>query len=482
MLKRKAETAVDSKAFTEKTKEWMASAIDETSFEKHQSRVLPKLAKPGDLEDSKASAPWSSLRNRLGWRYEWARAQGEEEHYVDITLPYSPLGFSTTDRSRMIALSHDLQTASAPKGYCSARGRFGVRSGSWYYEVLVDKAAGATNEGGPHVRLGWSRREACLEAPVGYDSYSYAYRDSGGEKVHESFREAYGDTFSSGDVIGVYISLPISDEAFYTATAKQAAESAQHTSLRADGAPVETPPGALFDHQFPPRSCCAAKRERLLIQYKGDYFYESHEYNAINSQPVITTEAQYALSHAVESQSVCESPRKKKQAPHGLGHGGVQTAYDAAIDVKELLPEVTSSQFPVVANSKVVFFKNGRPQGVAFRNLPVPFSAALLLPQDKRLAKEQLHRKALQRTEMSVYQNIPLLPIHDDGTLGYYPAVSCYNGGQVSLNLGPTFKHTPDKDAIGIQGRDWQPLCLRYLEREVENLVCDIIDIVCEDA
>ncbi|CAM9910014.1 unnamed protein product, partial [Sphacelaria rigidula] len=34
-----------------------------------------------------------------------------------------------------------------------------------------------------HCRLGWSRRTGSLQAPVGYDKYSYAYRDIAGSKV-----------------------------------------------------------------------------------------------------------------------------------------------------------------------------------------------------------------------------------------------------------------------------------------------------------
>jgi hypothetical protein len=38
-------------------------------------------------------------------------------------------------------------------------------------------------------RLGWSQKQGDLQAPVGYDKWSYAYRDIDGSRVHESVRE-----------------------------------------------------------------------------------------------------------------------------------------------------------------------------------------------------------------------------------------------------------------------------------------------------
>ena len=61
---------------------------------------------------------------------------------------------------------------------------------------------------GPHVRIGWARRGATLEAPVGFDEYGYCYRDKTGQKVHKSTPIDYGQPFTIGDTIGVLIHLP----------------------------------------------------------------------------------------------------------------------------------------------------------------------------------------------------------------------------------------------------------------------------------
>lgn len=62
---------------------------------------------------------------------------------------------------------------------------------------------------GGHLRIGWSMRTGELQAPVGYDKWSYGIRDISGSKVHDSKREDKwgGVGFGPGDVIGIAINL-----------------------------------------------------------------------------------------------------------------------------------------------------------------------------------------------------------------------------------------------------------------------------------
>lgn len=66
-----------------------------------------------------------------------------------------------------------------------------------------------------HVRLGWSMRTADLQAPVGYDKWSYGIRSVNGGLLHESIRRDSwgGEAFGEGDVVGCYIHLVSSEEA-----------------------------------------------------------------------------------------------------------------------------------------------------------------------------------------------------------------------------------------------------------------------------
>lgn len=59
-----------------------------------------------------------------------------------------------------------------------------------------------------HVRLGWVTSRADVQAPVGFDSHGYGYRDVDGAKVFEALRRPYAEPFKEGDVIGCYINLP----------------------------------------------------------------------------------------------------------------------------------------------------------------------------------------------------------------------------------------------------------------------------------
>ncbi|KAI8607866.1 concanavalin A-like lectin/glucanase domain-containing protein [Chytriomyces sp. MP71] len=62
----------------------------------------------------------------------------------------------------------------------------GVYEGCWYYELSFHP------EEKGHARVGWSQISGDLQAPCGYDQFSYSYRDSPEE----------------GDVLGIMITLP----------------------------------------------------------------------------------------------------------------------------------------------------------------------------------------------------------------------------------------------------------------------------------
>lgn len=114
--------------------------------------------------------------------------------------------------------------ATTSKGFRMVRANVGVREGRWFWECKIKRGVGSPDSSRmgsadlsssqkpePHVRIGWARREASLEAPVGFDSYSYGIRDVSGQRVHKSRPTDFfpkGQDIREGDVIGVEINLP----------------------------------------------------------------------------------------------------------------------------------------------------------------------------------------------------------------------------------------------------------------------------------
>ena len=154
-----------------------------------------------------------------------------------------PIHLSWYDRSPHLRLSPDALTATTDRGYRSVRANIGVREGTWYYEAIVERGDGARgggagtggDTGNAHVRIGWGRREANFDGPVGMDAYGYGIRDVGGEKVHISRPKPYGKSFGTGDVIGCLITLP----------------------------------------PYKPKEI---RRKRIPIRYKGQLYFEMDEY------------------------------------------------------------------------------------------------------------------------------------------------------------------------------------------------------------
>ncbi|KAL2206505.1 hypothetical protein CC79DRAFT_1322941 [Sarocladium strictum] len=130
--------------------------------------------------------------------------------------PYGPR-MSYEDTAMHIFFDKTGKRVTTNKGFRMARANVAVRDGRWYWECRITngirkpKDGEGKIEGGKHVRMGWARREASLDAPVGFDAYSYGFRDVSGEKVYMSRPKEFfpaGEGIREGDVIGLEIQLP----------------------------------------------------------------------------------------------------------------------------------------------------------------------------------------------------------------------------------------------------------------------------------
>ena len=148
----------------------------------------------------------SSKRDHLG-SIEYNGSTKKHKHDV--------VQISSAQKAAPLKLGEDGLTLVGEKGYRMALATHGVERGEWFFEISILRRADHTSEPlpyasadpslEPHFRLGFSTRQGDLQSPVGYDKHSFAYRDVGGTKVHESRPVPYGEAWGAGDTIGFLI-------------------------------------------------------------------------------------------------------------------------------------------------------------------------------------------------------------------------------------------------------------------------------------
>ncbi|KAI3884119.1 hypothetical protein MKW92_031970 [Papaver armeniacum] len=179
------------------------------------SSTAPTVKKP-KKKISKANNVWTKPTSRKGKKKNNNRNVVSASEDTVLITPVSRFPDKNDDsvdmkiclskvyKDEKIELSEDRLSAGSTKGYRMVRATRGVVEGAWYFEIKVLKL-GETG----HTRLGWSSDKGELQAPVGYDEYSFGYRDVDGSKIHKALREKYGEEgYVEGDVIGCYINLP----------------------------------------------------------------------------------------------------------------------------------------------------------------------------------------------------------------------------------------------------------------------------------
>lgn len=382
--------------------------------------------------------------NRNGWRYS---AAGPASHIlpwgVFRTLETEPVGvhWSWSDRSVYTSMSADASVITAEGGFRSARANVPVREGSWYVEVhiLNPEDTSIHSENGKnraHVRLGWGRREAQLNAPVGSNGYSYGFRDISGEKVFLSRTYPYGESFGVGDVIGMWINLP---------------------SCR------QPDPSDPLD---PAR----VQRKRIPIRYKGRLYFESLEYSGTKEMDVLMDRSRRgeklasmwgekdALIHpntGLLSTSPTNPEDGKQRGRKSLSHLPTSAKPKPSSDNLRLIPTLGPE-------SQIGFFVNGKPQGIAFDHLldfrplrkqkssktsgahknKTSSAAKSLGDGDGEDDSTIITASSTAATILKSRENFV-----DDGSLGYFPFVSLYGGAKARIvTRAEDFKFPPPKD------------------------------------
>ena len=218
----------------------------------------------------------SSVFNRKGFRYTHCIADPaftfSQFHRSSETEPFAAR-FDYEDSSSHILFDHKGKSVTTDKGFRMARANVGAREGHWYWECKILSGVKPPNaepdpdgEGGGHIRIGFSRREASLDTPVGFDAYSYGLRDLAGQKVHMSRPKDFlppGESFCEGDVIGLELHLPS------LALHRKVVEGSYNKAVD------------VFD-LMEPRGPEALDiiRDRLPIRYKAHLYFEQFEYHS----------------------------------------------------------------------------------------------------------------------------------------------------------------------------------------------------------
>jgi COMPASS component BRE2 len=349
--------------------------------------------------------------------------------YRTLESPPTAVRVSWEDRAQAIRASQDGLSLVGDRGFRTARLNVPIREGSWYFEVEITRGDGVEGKVGleaNHVRLGWGRREAPLDVPVGLDGYSYGMRDKTGQKVTLSRPKPYGRPFGRGDVVGLFISLPKRRMA----------------------------------NPHDPHDPAKIERRRVPINWKGRGFFEMMEYQP--SQEMVALARSHFPGAVGNASSAANrdsapaaptSPSKKSATVKNIANLPPGSRL-SKLSKKKVESAPSMRPLPALPGSCIAFFVNGESQGVAFKDI-----YAYLPLRATNTGTAGKVRDYLKERENPF----------DDGSLGYYPCISLFGNATVRINPGPVFKYPPPDDMSAALGyslpeRQWRPLSERYPE------------------
>jgi hypothetical protein len=162
----------------------------------------PGAALPEDDENERKKGGGGGKKRKRTAAQRTSKVLEKDSDILKHTI--GPVSVSNYYKAPQLTLLPDDMTVVGEQGYRMAQATHGANEGTWYYEITIGEPLQADG----HVRLGWATEMAELQAPVGYDRYSYSYKDSTGQIFHQSRGMNYGRPFGVGDVIGCLIHLP----------------------------------------------------------------------------------------------------------------------------------------------------------------------------------------------------------------------------------------------------------------------------------
>ncbi|KAI9769961.1 MAG: hypothetical protein M1840_003671 [Geoglossum simile] len=381
------------------------------------------------------------VHNRKGFRYIHCVADPAfpSSHYYrqSETEPFVPC-ISFGDSSPHILFDQSAKQITTEKGFRMARANVSVREGRWYWECRITSGVGGAGpEGaepstgtdskansqavrsGGHVRIGWARREANLEAPVGFDAYSYGLRDVAGQKVHQSRPKNFfqaGEDIKEGDVIGLEINLP--SLGMHRKVVEGHYNPAVDVSDDVEDHGAETPD---------------VVRDRIPVPYKNNNYFEQVEYQPTKDLEDLMNPSPLAASSA--SNGAATDPPPNPTHP--------------------LVPLRT------LPGSSINIYRNGKFVGTPFTDL-----LSFLPPASKPLAQPGT-REGLDDGMLGYF---PAISVYRGGA------------AEVNLGPDFWYPPVEDEDVdmVGPETRTKKPrpVCERYNEQIAEDITYDLVDEV----
>ena len=433
-----------------------------------------------------------SVYNRKGFRYTHCIADpsfpSSWYYRPSETEPFQAR-FDFEDTSSHLLFDRAGTYVTTEKGFRMVRANVAVREGRSYWECRIVRGirprpsdddgdharTAATVSAKPpsqeprgHVRMGWARREASLDAPVGFDAYSYGLRDVGGQKTHMSRPEDFfppGEEIREGDVIGLQIDLPsltVHRNLLKGKSERHHHQRQQQQNRSKTNKGKNRPRDVKEDDQQDETAARDEKeapdvlRDKVPIRYKAHLYFEQFDYHPTKELEELFNPAPAFSAATTTSSAVSNTAAASAQASSLTTH---------VLPSRRTLPD-----------SSIKIYKNGKYMGTAFTDL-----LAFLPPASRPLTHGTGHgREGL-----------------DDGMLGYFPAVSVFRGGAAQINLGPDFWFPPPGDTNNDDDDDdddddaandcstssyprprLRPVSDRYEEQIAESVVYDVIDEV----
>ncbi|KAJ2076988.1 transcription factor, contains a PHD finger motif, partial [Coemansia sp. S100] len=163
----------------------------------------------GGAYGSASNLASSSKRGARGSKRE-AKSAWSISMWPDIDNPQGPAHMSReeTHAAAQFVIESDRLTVWNDKGYRMAKASHGVETGAWYFEVDVLEPVRPEY----NLRVGWSQISGELQAPCGFDVFSYSVRAKPSTRFHAAIGSPYGEEYGPGDTLGVLIYLPALDD------------------------------------------------------------------------------------------------------------------------------------------------------------------------------------------------------------------------------------------------------------------------------